>query len=104
MYLSSQGLGGGKLVHFPVLLPLPVGLPSFGPAGGGDLWEMPAGVLQEAPRNVGEAVGLVPALCYQDLCLGVRHLAPGGPGSLGNAEGGGEDEILSAGHLFAVRL
>ena len=49
-----QGFGGGKLVHFPVLLPLPVGLPSLGPAGGGDLWEMPAGVLQDAPQNVGD--------------------------------------------------
>ena len=41
-------------MHFPVLLSLPVGLPSLGPAGGGDLWEMPAGVLQEAPQNVGD--------------------------------------------------
>ena len=41
-------------MHFPVLLPLPVGLPSLGPAGGGDLWEMPAGVLQETPQNVGD--------------------------------------------------
>ena len=46
--------GGGKLVHFPVLLPLPVGLPSLGPARGGDLWEMPAGMLQETPQNIGD--------------------------------------------------
>ena len=49
-----RDFGGGKLVHFPVLLPLPVGLPSLGPARGGDLWEMPAGVLQDAPQNVGD--------------------------------------------------
>ena len=41
-------------MHFPVLLPLSVGLPPLGLAGGGGLWEMPAGVLQETSQNIGD--------------------------------------------------
>ena len=51
---QTRDFGRGKLVHFPVLLPLSVGLPPLGLAGGGGLWEMPAGVLQETPQNIGD--------------------------------------------------
>ena len=47
VFFSSDDFGGGKLVHFPAFLPLPVGLPALSSACGSDLWEMPLGVLQE---------------------------------------------------------